>query len=73
MATVDKTFTIQGMSCGGCVRSVTRVLEAVPGLQPLAVDVGKATVRIDPDKATAEMARAAIARAGFTVVGETDG
>jgi copper chaperone len=70
MSAIEKTYTIQGMSCGGCVRSVTRVLQAVPGLEPLQVDVGCAVVRIDPAQATSEQARAAIARAGFTVVAE---
>ena len=66
----DTTFTISGMSCGGCVRSLTRVLSATPGLEPLQVDVGRATVRIDPQLASVEAARAAIARAGFTVTAE---
>lgn len=70
MGTRETIFTIQGMSCGGCVNSVTRVLKAVPGLEPLTVEVGRATVRIDPALATAELAKAAIARAGFTVVSE---
>lgn len=70
MPPIERTFTIEGMSCGGCVRSVTRVLEAVPGVEPVAVEVGRATVRIDPASATADDARAAIARAGFTVVAE---
>jgi copper chaperone CopZ len=39
-------------------------------VEPVAVEVGKATVRIDPHRATAEQAKAAIARAGFTVVAE---
>jgi len=70
MGTNEKTFTIQGMHCGGCVNSVTRVLKAVPGVEPLAVEVGKAVVRIDPATATSEQARAAIAKAGFTVTAE---
>jgi len=66
----ETTFTISGMSCGGCVRSLTRVLGAVPGLEPLQVEVGRATVRIDPGVASVDAARAAIARAGFTVTAE---
>ena len=27
------TMNVKGMSCGGCVASVTRVLKAVPGRQ----------------------------------------
>jgi copper chaperone len=67
---METTFTISGMSCGGCVNSLTRVLRSVPGLEPVHVTVGKATVRIDPMRASAEAAKAAIERAGFKVVGE---
>jgi copper chaperone len=67
---MDTTFTISGMSCGGCVNSVTRVLRSVPGIEPLHVEVGQAKVRIDPDQATAEAVKKAIERAGFKVVAE---
>jgi copper chaperone len=70
MGHTETTFTIQGMSCGGCVNSVKRVLGAIQGIEPLKVEVGRATVRLDPARATAEQARAAIERAGFTVVSE---
>jgi copper chaperone len=68
MSQNETTFTIQGMSCGGCVNSVKRLLSAVPGIVPLHVEVGSATVQIDPAKATADQAKAAIERAGFSVV-----
>ena len=70
MATLETSFTIDGMSCGGCVKSVTRVLNSVPGVEPLKVDIGHATVRIDPSTATAEQAKAALERAGYPVVSE---
>jgi copper chaperone len=67
---METTFTISGMSCGGCVNSVTRVLRSVPGVEPVHVEVGQATVRIDPAQATVDAARRAIERAGFKVVAE---
>ena len=70
MATVDKTFIISGMSCGGCVNSLTRVLKGVPGIEPLKVEVGKALLRLDPDKTGDEAVRAAVERAGFAVAQE---
>jgi len=70
MSQNETTFTIKGMSCGGCVNSVKRVLSAVPGIEPLHVEVGSATMRIDPARATADLAKAAIERAGFSVVNE---
>ncbi len=71
MSHIDKTFTIEGMSCGGCVNSLTRVLKSVPGIEPLKVEVGRAVVRLDTSRASAETAKAAVAQAGFAVVGET--
>jgi copper chaperone len=70
METTQITLTIQGMSCGGCVASVTRVLRQVPGLEPIKVEVGTAVVRIDPALTDVAAAKAAIARAGFRVTGE---
>ena len=70
MSQVDKTFIIAGMSCGGCVNSLTRVLQTVPGIEPLKVEVGKAALRLDSDKATNETVKAAVERAGFELVQE---
>jgi copper chaperone len=66
----DKTFTISGMSCGGCVNSLTRVLTSVPGIEPITIEVGKAHLRLDPAKATSQTVKDAVARAGFEVVSE---
>ena len=67
---VDKTFIISGMSCGGCVNSLTRVLKTVPGIEPLKVEVGKASLRLDSDKASTDTVKAAVERAGFEGVQE---
>ena len=65
----EKTFIIDGMSCGGCVNSLTRVLKAVPGIEPLKVEVGQATLRLD-DVVSPDVVKAAVNRAGFEVVKE---
>jgi copper chaperone len=70
MHTIEKTFAIQGMSCGGCVNSLTRVLTAVRGVEPLKIEVGKARLRLDPDHVTSQDISDAVARAGFQVTGE---
>lgn len=70
MSAVEKTYTIEGMSCGGCVNSLTRVLTSVPGLEPVTVEVGRAVLRFDPALITAETIKAAVGRAGFSVVSE---
>jgi copper chaperone CopZ len=70
MSQIEKTFIIEGMSCGGCVNSLTRVLETVPGIEPLKIEVGKASLRLDSDKVTSDSVKAAVERAGFQLVRE---
>jgi copper chaperone len=65
----EKTFVIDGMSCGGCVNSLTRVLKTVPGIEPIRIEVGKATLRLD-DAVTVDTVKAAVDRAGFELVRE---
>ncbi|HEY5310816.1 MAG TPA: heavy-metal-associated domain-containing protein [Casimicrobiaceae bacterium] len=63
-------MNVQGMTCGGCVASVTRVLKAVPGVSDVAVTLqpGVASVTFDPARAQPPALRAAIEDAGFAVV-----
>jgi copper chaperone len=70
MSHTDKTFTISGMSCGGCVNSLTRVLKTVPGIEPIKIEVGKAQLRLDPDRVSSQAVKDAVARAGFEVTSE---
>lgn len=70
MAQVEKTFIIEGMSCGGCVNSLTRVLKTIPGIEPLKVEVGKASLRLDNDKVNSDAVKSAVERAGFQLAGE---
>ena len=47
MSQIDKTFTISGMSCGGCVNSLTRVLKTVPGIEPSRSKSARRQLRLD--------------------------
>jgi copper chaperone len=60
---------VQGMTCGGCVASVTRVLKATPGVSDAQVTLqpGSATITFDPAKVQVRELKAAIAGAGFDV------
>lgn len=69
MNATEKTFTISGMSCGGCVNGLTRVLKSVPGIEPLKIEVGKAQLRLD-QRVTSQVVKDAVARAGFSVTSE---
>ena len=70
MNMIEKTVVIGGMSCGGCVNSLTRVLSAVPGIEPLKIEVGKARLKVDAEVVTPDVIAAAVDRAGFTVISQ---
>jgi copper chaperone len=60
---------VEGMSCEGCVASVTRVLEAVPGVSQVSVTLrpGAATIAYDAARTSVPMLKAAIEEAGYDV------
>lgn len=62
---LEASFTVEGMSCSGCVASVKRILDRVPGVETLDVEVGRAKVRIDPDRVSAEAVGDALTRGGY--------
>jgi copper chaperone len=55
------------MSCQGCVKSVTAVLAALPGVEQVEVSLATATAEISHDPARSSVAdfRQAIEDAGF--------
>lgn len=63
------TLTIAGMTCGGCVNSVTRVLKEVRGVSQVEVTLmpSQAKVSFDENQASVENLSAAVHEAGFTV------
>lgn len=65
------TMKVEGMTCGGCVASVTRVLKSTPGVSDAQVTLqpGAATVTFDPAKVQVGQLKAAIEEAGFDVAG----
>ena len=60
------TMKIEGMTCGGCVRSVEKALSGVTGLKSAKVDLAKAEALIETE-AGAEPARfvTAVEDAGY--------
>ncbi|MFA9440494.1 heavy-metal-associated domain-containing protein [Uliginosibacterium sp. sgz301328] len=60
-------FSVQGMSCGGCVSSVTRVLSAFDGVEDVKVslETARASMHIDSAKVTPEQLKQAVRDAGF--------
>ncbi|MBI3526127.1 MAG: heavy-metal-associated domain-containing protein [Betaproteobacteria bacterium] len=58
---------VGGMSCQGCVKSVTKVLSELPGVVKAEVSLerGEASVDYDADKITRDVMKRAVDDAGF--------
>ena len=61
----EATFSIAGMRCGGCMRRVSDLLQALPGVQVESVSVGLARVRLEPGGATRNRVIEALGDAGY--------
>ena len=55
------------MDCEGCVKSVTRMLSGLPGVQKVDVSLAEARAKVtyDPAKASVVEMRKAVERAGY--------
>jgi copper chaperone len=60
-------FKVEGMDCGGCVKSVTRMLTGVAGVSSVEVslDEARANVEFDPARTSVPELKRAVERAGF--------
>ncbi|TPW15231.1 MAG: copper chaperone [bacterium] len=58
---------VDGMTCGGCVASITKVLTATPGVDSSQVDLAGqcATITFDPARTSIETLVSRINNAGF--------
>lgn len=63
------TLSVTGMTCGGCVNSVHKVLTALPGVQSAEVTLtpGQARVVYDPEQVDRDAMAQAVVDAGFGV------
>ena len=44
MSTID--LTVEGMSCGSCVKRVTQALQSLPGVEGVKVDLSSGQVQV---------------------------
>ena len=60
-------ISVGGMSCEGCVKSVTKVLSGMPGVSEVSVSLApaRARMRLDPGLSNVAAIKAAIQGAGF--------
>lgn len=70
MAAKQVVIGVGGMSCQGCVKNVTGVLQALPGVEQVDVSLEKAqaTIVYDADRVGEAQFRTAIEDAGFDVL-----
>jgi copper chaperone len=62
-------WTVEGMTCGHCVKAVTEEVAAIPGVTEVVVELdgGRVTVTAEHDP-TVEAVAAAVDEAGYTLV-----
>jgi copper chaperone len=63
----SSVIKVGGMSCQGCVKNITGVLTAMPGVAAaeVSLEAGEATVSFDPQIVSRNALVAAIEDAGF--------
>lgn len=59
------TLTVEGMNCGSCARSITRVIQQMDAGAKVVVELAAKKVMIDADKLTAEQIIPVINQAGY--------
>jgi copper chaperone CopZ len=60
-------LSITGMTCGGCVKAISRALQAIQGVQNVDVSLAAAaaTVTFDPQATSVGKLRQAVQQAGY--------
>jgi copper chaperone len=66
---IEKTLSVEGMSCAHCKAAVEGELKALPGLEKANADLalGTVEVRYDESKVGTEDLKSAIEEAGYRV------
>jgi copper ion binding protein len=61
-----RTFTVQGMTCGHCVSSVTEEVQEIPGIERVDVVLESGAVTVTSSEPLDDSAvRAAVEEAGY--------
>lgn len=70
--TKKEAYLVEGMTCSGCERTVSRVVQNIEGVTSSKADLNSSTVTIeyDPSKVTTDQIRNAVNGVGYKFVGE---
>jgi copper chaperone len=65
----QSTYTVKGMTCDHCVRSVTEEIDVIDGVQRVDVDLASGRVTVTSTRPLPQdEVRAAVAEAGYELV-----
>jgi len=67
MSTTERTYVVEGMSCGHCGLSVTEGVEEVRGVDAVQVDVDTQRLIVRGEEVYDAAVRAAVEEAGYRV------
>ncbi|MGF1657372.1 MAG: heavy-metal-associated domain-containing protein [Verrucomicrobiales bacterium] len=59
------TMKVEGMTCGGCAKSVRQAISACEGVKEVSVDMAKKTFSVTGENMTPEVLVAAVTEAGY--------
>ena len=65
---MSKSYKVEGMTCDGCARAVTRAIQRIDPALGVQVDLARGRVTVDGPADDARIAEA-VAAAGFTFAG----
>ena len=68
------TFTVQGMTCGGCAKRIKDAFKNLPGVSNASVDfeTRQATIDFDPEQVDYQSIKNVISAAGYIIEGDGD-
>ena len=70
--TKKESYLVEGMTCSGCERTVSRVVGNLEGVTASKADLASSTVSVeyDPSKVNIDKIKAAVNSVGYKFVGE---
>ncbi|HEY0652642.1 MAG TPA: cation transporter [Chryseosolibacter sp.] len=70
--TKKESYLVEGMTCSGCERTVSKVVGNIEGVSAAKADLSSSTVWIeyDPSKVTIDKIKQTVNRVGYKFVGE---
>lgn len=68
LAMAETTYSVTGMTCEHCVRSVRAEVRAIDGVESVAVDLASGRVTVTGAGFSDEQIRAAVDEAGYQLV-----